>query len=331
MLFLNACEKADFLSLISYLKIIIEFIAILVPIALIIMVGVQLGRIVLGDQKIIPAVTKSIVVKLIAAVAVFFIPTLVNLVMSLLGQVNFSASECWNNANSTTIAHYKTKEEGDRQKEKDERNREAEEARKELERLAQLREEERIKNAESRGKYTTLRGSFESDVIYYNQNDFGNYYLGNTGSTIASSGCGPTSAAVIASSFLGVSGHSPVDAANWICSQSAGYCGDGTRMGGMSAYLRHLGLKVDEYYSWNDTNIDILMNRLASGKYLALIWVRNDTKRGIFTNGGHYFVLTGVQNGELTIAQVSRPWQNEQTWPLSAFDGDAQAFYLVSR
>jgi len=331
MLFLNACEKADFLSLISYLKIIIEFIAILVPIALIIMVGVQLGRIVLGDQKIIPAVTKSIVVKLIAAVAVFFIPTLVNLVMSLLGQANFSASECWNNANSTTIAHYKTKEDGEKQREKDERIKQTQEAKEQLEKLEQLREEERIKNAESRGKYTTLRGSFERDVIYYNQCDFRDYPFGNTGSSICSAGCGPTSSAVIASSFLGVSGHSPVDATNWICSQSAGYCGNGTSLYGLGAYLEHVGLNAELYWGWNDANIDILMNKLASGKYLGLIWVVNDTGRGIFTNGGHYFVLTGVQNGELTIAQVSRPWQNEQTWPLSAFDGDTRAFYLVSR
>ena len=54
MLFLNVCEKADFLSVIYYLKYLIEIIGIIVPIALIIMIGIQLGKIVLGDVKIIP-------------------------------------------------------------------------------------------------------------------------------------------------------------------------------------------------------------------------------------------------------------------------------------
>ena len=140
------------------------------------MIGIQLGKIVLGDVKIISKVTKSIVVKAIAAVAVFFIPSIVSIVLSFAGQISYTATACWNNA-----------------------------------------------------------------------------------------------------------------------------------------------------------GIDLLMNKLATGKYLALILVADNTGRGIFTSGGYYFVLTGVKNGEFTIAQVSRPAQNNQTWPLSAFDGDVSNFYLVTQ
>ncbi len=331
MLFLNVCEKADFLSVIYYIKYLIDIIGIIVPIALIIMVGIQLGKIVIGDVKIIPKVAKSIVVKSIAAVAVFFIPSIVSIVLSYAGQVSYSATACWNNANAGTIAHYRAIEEAEKEKEKADLNKAMGEAKKELERVQKLREEESKKNAELRNKYKTLKGVFSKDVIYYNQCDFKAYPYGNiSGASICSHGCGPTSSAVIASTFLGVSGHTPIDTTKWIC-DNGGCTSSGTYAGSNAQYLKHVGLDVSGPYYWTNDGIDLLMNKLATGKYLALILVADRTGRGIFTSGGHYFVLTGVQNGEFTIAQVSRPAQNDQTWPLSAFDGDVSNFYLVTQ
>lgn len=329
MLFLNVCEKADFLSVIYYLKYLIEIIGIIVPIALIIMIGIQLGKIVLGDVKIIPKITKSIVVKAIAAVAVFFIPSIVSIVLSFAGQISYSATACWNNANTTTIAHFRSIEDAEKEKEKADLNKAMGEAKKELERVQKLREEESKKNAELRNKYKTLKGVFSKDVIYYNQCDFRDYPYGTYG-TICSHGCGPTSSAVIASTFLGVSGHTPLDTTKWIC-EHGGCTSSGTYAGSNAQYLKHVGLDVTGPYYWNNAGIDLLMNKLATGKYLALILVVNNSGRGTFTSGGHYFVLTGVKNGEFTIAQVSRPAQNDQTWPLSAFDGDVSNFYLVTQ
>lgn len=331
MLFLNVCEKADFLSVIYYIKYLIDIIGIIVPIALIIMVGIQLGKIVIGDVKIIPKVTKSIVVKSIAAVAVFFIPSIVSIVLSYAGQVSYSATACWNNANAGTIAHFRAIEEAEKEKEKADLNKAMGEAKKELERVQKLREEEAKKNAELRNKYKTLKGVFSKDVIYYNQCDFKAYPYGNiSGASICSHGCGPTSSAVIASTFLGVSGHTPIDTTKWIC-DNGGCTSSGTYAGSNAQYLKHVGLDVSGPYYWTNDGIDLLMNKLATGKYLALILVADRTGRGIFTSGGHYFVLTGVQNGEFTIAQVSRPAQNDKTWPLSAFDGDVSNFYLVTQ
>jgi len=331
-MFLRACEDSNFLSTILFMKSIMEFICIIVPIILIVMVSIQLGKIVLGDEKIIPNVTKSIISKMIAAVLVFFVPTLVNLFLSLMGNSNFTATMCWNNANSTTIAKYRAVEEATRLQEKEEKGRAMAEEKAERERLAELREQTRLENekeASERNKYQKIKGVFSSDVIYYNQCDYKNYSYGSYGS-ICSHGCGPTSSAVIASTFLGPSGHTPIEATNWICGHQ-GCTSSGTYAYKNAEYLTSLGLNVSGPHYWTSSDIDMLMDKLSTGNYLALILVVNNSGRAIFTTGGHFFVLTGVKNGEFTIAQVSKPSQNEQTWPLSAFDGDVSNFYLVSK
>ena len=104
MLFLNACENSNFLSTILLLKEILEVISILVPIILIVMLSIQLGKIIFGDEKIIPGVLKSVVMKVVAAVLVFFVPTFVNLLLTNLNQAGFSTTDCWLNANNSSIA-----------------------------------------------------------------------------------------------------------------------------------------------------------------------------------------------------------------------------------
>lgn len=115
-----------------------------------------------------------------------------------------------------------------------------------------------------------------------------------------------------------------------VCSHGGCYS-SGTSWSGVTNYLKHVGLNVSKSYSWSSDNVKLLMEKLVTGNYLAVILVRNNTGRGIFTKGGHYFVLTGVKDGEFTIAQVSSKSQTKKTWPKSAFDGDVHSFYLVSK
>ena len=329
MAYLNICDNSGILSVILVVKYVLDFITIIVPIALIIMMSIEVGKIVFaGDvSKTVSKVTKSIFYKCIAAVFIFFVPSLVNLLLSTLNQADYSAGACWENANPSTIAQFKLVEEANKLQEQEDLKREAEEARKERERVEKIREEARKKNEEENKDING--GIMLGDVVYYNQCDYKAYKYGTYG-TICSHGCGPTSCAVIASTFLGKEGHSPVDATNWICSHG-GCTSGGTYAYKNAEYLKYLGLNVSKEYYWTAENVKLLMEKLATGDYLAIILVRNNTKRNIFTSGGHFFVLTGVKNGEFTIAQVSRPAQNNQTWPKSAFDGDAYDFYLVSK
>ncbi|MBQ7104328.1 MAG: C39 family peptidase [Bacilli bacterium] len=325
MLFLNACENSNFLSTILLLKEILEVISILVPIILIVMLSIQLGKIIFGDEKIIPGVLKSVVTKVVAAVLVFFVPTFVNLLLTNLNQAGFSTTDCWLNANNSSIAEFKAVEEAKKIADKEARGRESQEAKDERELLEKLREEARKENEKEANKNGKVNG-----VIYYNQceDPWRTMKYGNNYGTICSHGCGPTSSAVIASTFLGETGHTPKDAEAWICSHG-GCTTSGTVAGTNASYLKSLGLNVTGPHYWNE--YDMLVEKLATGDYLALILVHNNTGRAIFTSGGHYFVLTGIEDGEFTIAQVSRRKQNDQTWPKTAFNGDVANFYMVSK
>jgi len=330
MSFLNVCEDSGILSVILLAKNILDIISIIVPIILIIMLSIEVSKVVFGEDlnKAVPKVTKSIISKCIAAVAIFFVPSLVNLLLSTLNQANYTAGACWKNANPSAIAQFKLVEEANKIQEQEDLGKEVNEAKAERERVEKIREEAR-KDNEEEAENVNDGGIMLGDVVYYNQCDYKSYPYGSFG-TICSHGCGPTSCAVIASTFLGKAGHSPVDATNWICSHG-GCTSGGTYAYKNAEYLKHLGLNVSKEYYWTADSIKLLMEKLSTGDYLAIILVRNNTKRNIFTSGGHFFVLTGVKNGEFTIAQVSRPAQNNQTWPLSAFNGDAYDFYLVSK
>lgn len=328
MFYLNACTNSGFLSTILLVKDLLEVIAILVPIVLILMVSIQLCKIIFGDDKIIPGTLKSIAMKCIAAVLVFFVPTFVNILLSNLNQAGFSATDCWMNANNSSIANFKAVEEARRIADKEAKGRESKAAEEERNLLEKLREEVRKEHEEEAQK----AAGKVNGVVYYNQceDPWRTMKYGNNYGTICSHGCGPTSSAVIASTFLGESGHTPKDAEAWICSHGGCYS-SGTAHGTNASYLKSLGLNVSEPYSWSTADYNMLVDKLSTGNYLALILVRNATGRGIFTKGGHYFVLTGIENGEFVIAQVSNRSQTEKTWPKSAFDGDVVNFYLVSK
>lgn len=105
------CEDPNVLSVISFVKSILSILAIVVPIILIIMVTVEISKIVLNpDEKVTSKVMKSVTAKMIAAVTLFFVPTIVNVLMNMVG-VNFTASSCWNNANEESIRTYRIRAE----------------------------------------------------------------------------------------------------------------------------------------------------------------------------------------------------------------------------
>lgn len=146
-MFLNICQESGFLSIILLAKDIINIISILVPVLLILMMGIQLGKMVLGNgNDDFKKGIKGIVTKMIAAVCVFFIPVLVNLLLAMLNKQSYDSGNCWINANTATIAMYKSLEEAEKQQEKEARAEEKRKADEAREVLAQLREAERQEN-----------------------------------------------------------------------------------------------------------------------------------------------------------------------------------------
>ncbi len=99
MLFMASDYCGDLEPVINFLKSILTIIQWAIPIMLIIMGTIDLGKAVLSsDDKEIKGATSKLVKRAIAAVAVFFVPIIVNTVMKMIGDASVkegSFTKCW--------------------------------------------------------------------------------------------------------------------------------------------------------------------------------------------------------------------------------------------
>ena len=332
---LSACDNYSFLSSILLIKRIIEISCMIIPLILVLSAGISLAKIVFNSNIMATKKDiKKISNKFIAASLVFFVPLLVNLLMVLLDTTMVYDTECWTSANNETIAIYKKNKETEDKVQKelmDSEHNDAEKIRKEIEIAREkTRVENEKKSEEELKKYIVTGGSSSGDVVYYNQQDYKTEPYSTYG-TIKSHGCGPTSAAIVASTLLKPSIHDPVESVAWACSHGACFS-SGTSWSGVVGYLKSLGLQASTMYSWNDTGIIKLNEALLTGKSLAIILTHEPGNSCPFTNGGHYLVITGIKNGEYSIADPNSREKTKRTWPRSAFSGCGNAtFYIFTK
>lgn len=120
--------------------------------------------------------------------------------------------------------------------------------------------------------------------VQYYQNDYENVPYGS--GSIKTSGCGPTSFAMVASTITGKK-ITPQDAIAW--------CGN-------KYYVKNAGTSwsyfaaANNYFNLGKTitqtsNINEVINALKNGKY-----VISSQGPGLFTSGGHYIVLAGIDS-----------------------------------
>lgn len=142
-----ACESSGILSVILFVKTLLNIICIGVPIILIVLAAIDLGKIVMSGETKKPI--SSLVSRMIGACGIFFVPYLVSLLIDLVGVFdtkNFTV--CMDNANTETIAYYKGVEKEREELELQKLETEREAAKKEREEIAKKREEARKKNEE---------------------------------------------------------------------------------------------------------------------------------------------------------------------------------------
>ena len=121
-------------------------------------------------------------------------------------------------------------------------------------------------------------------IPHYLQTDYANVPYGS--SNIAACGCGPTSFAMVASSLTGTT-ITPADAVAW-CGNSYYVWGAGTSWSYFEAAAKHFGCgAVRESYDANE-----VLKALSEGHP-----VISSQHAGLFTRGGHFIVLRGVENG----------------------------------
>ena len=131
---------------------------------------------------------------------------------------------------------------------------------------------------------TNSGGSYPANgmqIPHYLQTDYGNIPYG--GGSIASSGCGPTSFAMIAS-YLTDTTITPADAVAW-CGNSYYMPGVGTYWSYFQAAANHFG--CGSVTQTSDANQ--VLQALSEG--LPFI---SSQRAGLFTSGGHFIVLRGV-------------------------------------
>lgn len=115
MLFLEDCtaflgnENAGetFLTIIGMARIVVQILQILVPIALIVWGSIDIGKAVIaGDEKKIKEAQKPFVKRIIAAIIVFLIPWLVNVIIGFVGSDDWH--DCWKAAKGYKLNNLKS-------------------------------------------------------------------------------------------------------------------------------------------------------------------------------------------------------------------------------
>lgn len=139
----------------------------------------------------------------------------------------------------------------------------------------------------------TSPGNYSGDVIRYYQNDYANVPYGNSKAskygTIATRGCGPTAFAMVATTLTGRV-ITPKDAISW-CGDAYYVKDSGTSWAYFNAAARHYGFSCRQ-----TSNFSQVEEALRNGKL-----VISSQSKGIFTQGGHYILLTKMVDGKIYV------------------------------
>ena len=173
---------------------------------------------------------------------------------------------------------------------------------------------------------TSTGGTYPANgmqIPHYLQTDYGNIPYG--GGSIATSGCGPTSFAMVAS-YLTSKTITPVDAVSW-CGNSYYKPGVGTYWSYFAAAASHFG--CGSVTHTNDPNK--VLKALSEGHP-----VISSQSAGLFTRGGHFIVLRGVTaSGKVLVNDpndsASKNYINREFDMMSEIHATASAYWIFDK
>ena len=173
---------------------------------------------------------------------------------------------------------------------------------------------------------TSTGGTYPANgmqIPHYLQTDYGNIPYG--GGSIATSGCGPTSFAMVASYLTGKA-ITPVDAVSW-CGNSYYKPGVGTYWSYFAAAASHFG--CGSVTHTNDPNK--VLKALSEGHP-----VISSQSAGLFTRGGHFIVLRGVTaSGKVLVNDpndsASKNYINREFDMMSEIHATASAYWIFDK
>lgn len=179
------------------------------------------------------------------------------------------------------------------------------------------------------GNYTDNIKYLDSNfgkIFYYNQNDYADkYYSKNpsssneNGGTIASHGCGPTSAAIVASSLLNRA-ISPVEMTQKLCNR--GGCSSGGSYNGKIAETLEKDYNLKTKMTNNNQDV---IDALGTNKALVIALMGP----GTFTSGGHFIVLTGVNTQKQVLVADPNKEERNKWYPFNTIVEQRKAEYII--
>lgn len=120
---LSGCQNPDILRLILLAKKILDIAFIIIPIGLIVFIVIDLFKMMIAGEDKGGKNVKLIINRVIFAVLIFFVPTIVSFIMNTLSNagvdIGTDYTTCLNNANKSTIAHYQRKQDEEEKIKKD--------------------------------------------------------------------------------------------------------------------------------------------------------------------------------------------------------------------
>lgn len=153
------------------------------------------------------------------------------------------------------------------------------------------------------------------DDLAITHGDFINYYqyLYGTGygdGTIATSGCGPTSMAMVLTYLTGEE-VTPVETAAYGDNNGYYVNGQGTAWSYFDAIATDYGVDCEQMHVSSDN----IVNELQNDKTVIM-----SMGPGTFTKGGHFIVLTGInEDGSISVADPNSEERSNTTYDISVF------------
>ncbi len=154
-----------------------------------------------------------------------------------------------------------------------------------------------------------------NDFVNYYQGDYRNYSYGRSG-TIASSGCGPTSMAMVLTYITGET-ITPVDTSAYSVQHGYRCEGNGTYAALFPAMASTYGIECQE----QSPTAQNIVQSLSEGKVIIA-----HMGPGTFTRGGHYIVLRGLdENGRVIVADPASRDRSGRSYDASLIARESKA------
>lgn len=147
-------------------------------------------------------------------------------------------------------------------------------------------------------------------------------YYGDGENTLAVSGCAPTALAMIVAGLTGDASNTPYEIAQY--AQAEGYyvSGIGTSWDLITWGCQHFGV-YGETISLSEESV---FSTLESGTPIAC-----SMRPGDFTTGGHFIVLTGIEDGKIRVNDPNSIVRSNQLWDYEVLAGQIKNLWAFWR